>query len=833
LHTQLDAALSHRLTLLSSSAGSGKTTLLATWAARSSLSIAWLSLDDLDNDPLRFWILVITALRTRQPPIGEAALSMLRSPDHATLDIILTTLLNELNDLVGTSVLILEDYHVIHEQAIHESLSFFLDHLQVPLHLVLSSRADPDLPLARWRVRGQLIEIRDRDLLFHHAETTSFLTQMTGLSFSTEDVATLQQRTEGWIAGLQLAALSLRQHENPSAMVASFAGNYRYLLDYVQQEILIHLSARLQDFVLRASILTHMNASLCQAVTSAVSESESQEMLEDLERANLFIVSLDEQRHWYRFHDLFREALLARLQATHADLLSCLHIRAARWYEAADEPREAITHAFRANDYVLAASLIEQAAEHFWLNGEAKMVLTWVMTLPTTVLYEHASLALNAAFYLQESIYWSTDAVRESMQAQIEQGLVFLEAGMQVQKTPGLGEAEITLIQRRIRLLRGWTISRELLRQGNCKSLHHLSQEMEELAREEEVMWKMIPLSLRIILLGSIQRQGALLIPLLSETKHQLGLAGNQLMMLKIMQELTVAYLRAGQLHRARQECLAALALAERMGGNTSTTGYLYLYLARIYAAWDQLDEASVALQQSREIAHRWQNVDLLIDGVLFSAQIALMQGRRVVACHSLQQAEELIQQQRFPLYVFWLAMVRVEYWLATGDFEAANQWAAQTSFHTQAGNPLQTGLLLMRIRVYLAQQQSAQALDFLERFKVEVDQPGDILTTIDALVLQAVALQQMGETAQARAVAGRLLRLSEPNGHLRVYVQAGEPMKQLLESIRSSPQDDDNFVHTPVFTSYIATLLAAIEQEERRKEARECPVYDILDRES
>jgi LuxR family transcriptional regulator, maltose regulon positive regulatory protein len=351
LLSELEAVRSHPLTLVSASAGSGKTTLLSAWAALSAQPqeregaepmLAWLSLDELDNDPIRFWTAVIAALRTCLPHRGQRAVAMLHSPESPPLSTVLMALLQDLVEEDSDIILILDDYHVISDQAIVDSMRFLLDHLAANLHLVLATRTDPELPLSRWRVRSQLIEIRDRDLRFTEGEAASFLTQGMGLPLSEEEVATLHERTEGWIAGLQLAALSLRKRGDLSALVKGFAGSHRFLLDYVQQEILTQLPVPLQDFLLQISILPRMNAALCQAVTASPTLQASQNMLEALERANLFVVPLDDERQWYRFHDLFREALRVRLQASQPQLVPLLHLRAARFYEMVGEQREAI-----------------------------------------------------------------------------------------------------------------------------------------------------------------------------------------------------------------------------------------------------------------------------------------------------------------------------------------------------------------------------------------------------------------------------------------------------------------------------------------------------------
>jgi LuxR family transcriptional regulator, maltose regulon positive regulatory protein len=294
----LDAVSTHRLILLSASAGSGKTTLLSTWATHAraeARKVAWLSLDVLDNDPTRFWASVIAALRTYLPAVGETALLILHTPQPTPIQTVLTTLINEILDLGSEVILVLDDYQMIEDQAIHEALTFLLDHLPINLHLVLASRIDPDLPLSRWRTRGQMLEIRDPDLSFNQEEANSFLSQTLGFPFSVEEVNLLQNRTKGWIAGLQLAMLALRRQEDRATFLQTFTGSHRYLMDYVQQEILKQQPMPLQQFLLQIAVLPRLNADLCQAVTG---EPASQKLLEDLERNNLFLIPLDEQRQW-------------------------------------------------------------------------------------------------------------------------------------------------------------------------------------------------------------------------------------------------------------------------------------------------------------------------------------------------------------------------------------------------------------------------------------------------------------------------------------------------------------------------------------------------------
>ena len=336
----LDEALATPLTLLSAPAGFGKTTLLATWASRRPIRVAWFSLDELDNSPTRFWVALITALRRgthAAADLGQTAVTLLQSPQPPPLVACLSALLQELESHEAHAaplVLMVDDYQVIEELTIHESLSFFLEHLPAHLHLILSSRVDPDLPLARLRAYGQLTEIRAADLRFQEGEANHYLGHMLSPPLSEEEVQRLVNRTEGWIAGLQLTALAIQKREDREAFLQAFTGSQRYLLDYVQQDILAGLPESVRDFLLHSAILSRLDASVCQAVTASPTQAASQQMLVFLERANLFLVPLDEERHTYRLHDLFREALLATLHTTQPEMEPVLHRRVARFYEA-------------------------------------------------------------------------------------------------------------------------------------------------------------------------------------------------------------------------------------------------------------------------------------------------------------------------------------------------------------------------------------------------------------------------------------------------------------------------------------------------------------------
>jgi LuxR family maltose regulon positive regulatory protein len=631
------------------------------------------------------------------------------------------------------------------------------------------------------------------------------------------------QRTEGWIAGLQLAALSLRKREDLSAFVKDFAGSHRFVLDYVQQDILARLPVPLQHFLLQTSIVTSMNAALCQAVTTLPSLQESQQMLEEVERANLFVVPLDAQRQWYRFHDLFREALLARLHASQRELVPLLHLRAARFYEAAGEWREAIAHALCAPDSSFAASLMEQAAPHFWLRGEVRTVHTWILALPDAVLRAHLRLALGAALRFVDSVNLSNETRHASMAAQMEQTFTRMQGLLRSKPQWALSEAEVALIHRRVRLLRALIELRAIIKRGDTGRLRLLAQEIEALPQDAEVSWSIIPLSIAFWLTAVLQGEGASLIPRLREGKQMMMEAGDHLGAIRVMAMLALVFTHATQLRLAQQQCLEALALVEQIGGRTPWEGHLYYSLFIVSYAQSRLEEASDWLQRLLRIAQDWQQVELLVRGQIFSVRLVLAKGDLSTAEEALHQLKPLVEQEGFAYHAPWMSTLRVQLWLTEAKLAQAAQWAAQTIFSPDTWDPLRRWEVLMLVRVFLAQQQYAQALETLEHWSQYFDRPADIQTAIEWMALYVVALHHSGQREQAVHVAARLFAMTEPEGYARLDLDTGEPlMKQvLLMLLEALPEDDPNAVTVALSRSSVARWLSAFEQEEQKRARR------------
>ena len=396
---RLNEGLDHRLTLISAPAGFGKSTLLSEWVAGSERQAAWLSLEEGDNDPTRFLAYLVAALQTIAADIGEGVLSMLRSPQPPPTESILTALLNEVTTVPDDFVLVLDDYHVIDTRPVDAALTFLLEHLPPQVHLVIATREDPHLPLARLRARGQLSELRAADLRFTLSEAAGFLEGAMDSSLSVEDIAALETRTEGWIAGLQLAVLSMRRREDVPGFIRAFAGDNRYILDYLVEEVLQRQPERVRSFLLQTSILERLSGQLCDAVTE---QEEGNVVLETLERGNYFVIPLDDKRHWFRYHHLFADVLHAHLMQEQPARIPTLHRRASEWYEHNGSATDAIRHALAAEDFERAADLVELALPAMRRSRQEATLLGWLKALPDELIQCRPVLSVAYAGTLQQ-----------------------------------------------------------------------------------------------------------------------------------------------------------------------------------------------------------------------------------------------------------------------------------------------------------------------------------------------------------------------------------------------------------------------------------------------
>jgi LuxR family maltose regulon positive regulatory protein len=826
LTERLSAGLHRKLSLISAPAGFGKTTLLSEWIAtiRNPQSatpalhpqrgasvgnrVAWLSLDRDDNDPARFLEYLIAALRTipdlNEARFGETALAMLHaSQPQPPIQLALATLVNEIDAIPkgdrspsGGShppfILILDDYHLIETRQIDDALTFLLDHLPPPprgMHLVIAGRADPSLPLSRFRAGGHMTEIRVNELRFTHDEVSAFLNQAMDLNLSPQHLADLETRTEGWIAGLQLAALAM-QGEHPKHIpdfVQAFTGSHRYVVDYLVEEVLKRRPLGTRFFLLQTSILNRMTGSLCDAVTT---QSGGQAILEQLEQANLFLVPLDNERRWYRYHHLFAELLYNQLVALQPDLVPILHRRASTWFEGEGLLSEAITHSLAAKDWQLAARQILQTTNEMLGRGENyTTLLRHLQTLPDEIVRASPHLAIMYAWVL--AIRIQLDTV-ESRLREIE-----TTAGDKLAHALRL---QIKDVRAHVAVLqndgdRAFALSRDVL-----EALPEDPSDDDLLQRQARMGMVFNFGHAYLFFEGNApeaQRWYA-------ETLALSQTAGSASLTLRAMMGLAQAQQLQGQLHRAVETCRQGLQLAkkteQRYGRAVPAAAWVQLVLGDLLREWNKLDEAAHHLAQTIELCRRWQVGDILCAGYLFQARLRQAQGDMAGATDSIRQAEQLPQACR---NVPWTggptsacrARLALAQALSTSDdtrptgkrtrrhLESVQQWIqarglAADGAVTSLSEELE---YLLWVRLLIAQDQPQQALRLLGRLRKMAEDGGRTGRLIEMLALQALAQQALGHTEEALATLRRALASAEPEGYVRLFVDEGAPMAGLL----------------------------------------------------
>lgn len=787
LTERLNEGAHRKLTLISAPAGFGKTTLVSEWVAVCERPVAWLSLDEGDNDPARFLTYLITALQTIIPNIGEKVVDVLQSPQPPSTESILTTLLNEITIFRDNFVLVLDDYHAIDAKPVDHALTFLLEHLPSQMHLVISTREDPGLPLARLRAGGHLSELRIKDLRFTIAEATGFLNQVMGLSLPTGDVAVLEARTEGWIAGLQLAAISMKGHKDTASFIESFAGSHQFVMDYLVEEVLQQQPEGVQAFLLRTSILNHMSGPLCDAVLLDESTS-GQEVLEYLERANLFIISLDNERRWYRYHQLFAELLRQRLSQSivlsEEDTLSRLnelHIRASQWYEDNDLELEAFHHAAAANDIERAERLIEGKGIPLHFRGAVTSILNWLESLPTTVLNARPSLWWRYASLLL--VNGQTTGVEEKLEA----AEAALQGAEEDDKTRNL-IGQIAAAKAVLALTR---YQAETVLAQSSRALEYLHSS--NLSARANANW-----TLGLAYLFQGDRAAAR--RTFTEAASLSRVSGDIFTTILATIGLGNAEEAENRLYRAAETYQRVL---QQAGDQPLQIVYeAYLGLGRIFYEWNDLDAAEQYGQKSLHLARQYDTaIDRFVICEVFLARLKLARGDAAGAAAILAQANQSARRQNFVHRIPEVVAAQVLTMLRQGNLSEAARLAQMQ------------GLPISQARVHLAQGDTSAALAVLLPFRQQVEARGWEDEKLKVIVLQAVALHMHGGKDKAVQVLGDALALAEPGGFIRIFVDEGAPMAKLLSEAAAQG----------IMPEYTSKLLAIFNAEQGRK-ARSCP---------
>ena len=776
LAQRLDDGLRQGLVLVCAPAGYGKTALLADWARNGEHPAAWLSLDAGDNDPARFWRHAVAALDRARPGIAGRVGPLLGPPTPASFEALVTALVNELaaggdRDEV---LLVLDDYHVIGAGPVHESLGFLLAHRPQELVLVLASRADPPLGLARWRVRGQLAELRAAELRFTAGEAAALLEQVAGApvrALPDDDVAALAARTEGWAAGLQLAGLSLRGQPDVTGFVAAFTGSHRYVLDFLAEEVLERQSVEVRTFLLETSVLERLSGSLCDAVTGRAG---SQALLEQVERAGLFLVPLDEVRGWWRYHHLFADLLRARLREEQAGRVPELHRNAAAWYEQRGLADDAIRHAVAAGDLTWAARLIEGHFDAvFFLHGEAATIYGWLSVLPEDMVRSRPRLLLGQA--LMAALSGRLEAVEPLLDA-AERGSAGA-AGEPFEPTAGRGRSLLVNVPALIALLRSLLAQ---LRGDADATAAFASQALAE-SREDE--WR-LHADVQDFLAVAAWLRGRLTE---AERAFESSIAGWR----AAGQPTFTAYAgyQLGQIQRAQGRLGAAARTYQQALEITAppgrpelpAAGVALVGLAEVAYQRNQLDTALQHVTDGIALCRRFVHSAPLATGLATLAWIRQATGEPAGALAAMSEAEQAAPGP--PGLLNPVPARRVQLLLAQGDIAGAARWTQEAGLSAadEPSYPCEPGYLVLA-RVLLAQGRSAHALALLDRLNAaaaaQQERAGSL---IEAGALRALALAATGEEASAVDALAGALTLACPEGYVRVFADEGPPMAVLL----------------------------------------------------
>ena len=761
-----------RLLLVCAPAGYGKTTLVGAWVHQISSgpqpnpSAAWLTCDPEDNDLARFLSYLIAALRQIDPLIGEGLLAFYQASKPPAPEILATLLIN---DLAGTSerfVLVLDDFHHITSQSIHDFLAFLSEHQPPRMCLVLVTRADPDLPLARLRGKGQLVEIRQDELSFTQEEAADFLGRSMSLELTGEQISALERRTEGWAAGLQLAALSMRSDKDISAFMDTFSGGYDYIADYLADEVLSQQPESIQSFLLQTSILERLSAPLCAAVSG---EPHAFDILETLREKNLFLVALDHRKEWYRYHALFADLLRNRLYQTQGELVDGLHLRASRWYQENGLLIPAIEHAFSGHAFEQAAGLLEQAVEPIFISGQVITLLRWLDLLPEGTKNRHPILWI----YHGLALIWGGKTSPALKPFSPDFGSVFGTHGL-------MGEA--------------FTLQALVSMSAGKPEADQLAQRaLQELPLERSLFRCLAADTLGMVKIMQSDTAGA--IQAFQQTVDVASQAGYGMFEIMALSHLAGLRLQQGQLRGAEVVYRRALALAaSKMGKYSPVTGNALLGLGELAREWNDLDGALGYFTESAALFAQFSDFGIPI-AHLSIARVKAALGDWNAAQEELEKARRYTQASKATRLDDRLADgLQAKFWIMQGKLGLAEQWAhergliehslseiVQTSGRNTAGSEFVYSDYLSLARLYLAQKKFDAALQVVEPLLDLAESMGYMRRVIQLLVVKAAALQQKKDKEQAVGVLGQALALAEPEGYQRVFLDEGEGLVQLL----------------------------------------------------
>jgi len=807
---QLNEGLHRKLTLISAPAGFGKTTLVSEWVEQLRLDIsredqneyriAWLSLDESDNDPARFLTYFITALQMIDSSIGQKAQTVFQSQQQLLINPIMMTLVNDITQLSDPLleesnrdfVLILDDYHVIDEPSIHQAIEFLLEHQPPRMHLVILTREDPPLPLSKLRVRNQMVEIRGSNLHFSEKEIEIFLNEIMKFGLAPEEIALLETRTEGWIAGLQLAAISLQGQANRQEFIRTFSGDNRFVIDFLLDEVLLRQPEDVRRFLFQTSVLGRMYGPLCDAVVDFSDEEstlDGQGFLEYLDRANLFIVPLDNQRKWYRYHHLFSEVLLYRLRQSELSQLPTLHLRASKWFEDEGDYNQALFHALAAGNLEAAAQLVEQNALHLLVHSRLTMLKMWFESLPENLIHSRPKLCIYRGW-----LHILIGTVEDANQCVQETEQLLLSAPQQV-KTE---EQEIS------GLLFGLK-ARIALKIGELqKAIEFANQTLDYIIEGSPIHSHVaIIKGLAAYWDGDLETADQSLreaIRISIECNHRF---------MTVEATIWLGYIKTlqGHLHQAAKLYRDALQFAD-LGENRKipVAGSAYIGIALVEREWNNLEVAESLLMDGYDMCNLFGNPQTWHIAL---AYVNSAQGNQGDANDEIQIAEQLETGSEVAFAHLDIDIGWVRLWLSPveGNLAEAVRWAEDSGLKADDMPSFSQRVTYTTLaRVLIAQGEMGNAYGLLVKLQDSAEIGGRKGDLIEILALQALSLYSQEDTDQAIITLEHALSLAEPRGYIRIFVDEGPPMARLLYKA----------ISRGVAPDYVRRLLAAFLVEER-----------------
>lgn len=777
---RLEAGVGGALTLISAPAGFGKSTLLSDWIHESGRKVAWVSLDEGDSDPVRFLCYAVTALADAHPSLGDDALAALRearSAEPEVLEPILTGLLNEIHGLSKDLILVLDDYHAVQSPGVHEAVQLLLDRMPPQLHLVLSTRVDPPLHLSRLRARGQLTEIRAKDLRFTPQEAADFLNQAMGLGLSAQDVEALEDRTEGWAVGLQMAALSLQGRRDVGGFIEQFTGSHRFVLDYLTDEVLSRQRQGVRDFLLHTSILSRLSGPLADAVTG---RDDGQAVLEELDAANLFLIPLDDTRTWYRYHHLFGTLLSHQLERKAGKTgVAALHEKASAWYSANGLPEDALEHALAAGAFDRAVAIVEENALPRLMRGDVGAPLRWVRRLPPEKLRTRPRLGMGQAWSLTLNLQW----------AEAETAVAEAERALEVTPDP-----EVAL---QAFVLRGFLAR---MRGEVSRATAAIRETLAQVPREDLFLRSLMTLDLGMAFRE--ENDPATARKVFEEARALALEAGNVLVLVVAQAHLADLEMDEGRLRHALDLNQEGLRLAEeitsRGGPLLGAWGVAYTGIAAIHYEWGDLDAASDFATRAVELGRRGGMGGNILHGMVVLVRVRQARGDFAGAFEALAEAEGVMRRTGVPHWIQALDAYRSRLLLAQAraegtepPVEEVTRWAREAGLLPDWRQPFDTRIFLpvyppefahlTLARLFLARGEHGESLELLRWLREPAEAAGRLRALLDILALETLARNALGDKDGALSTLRHALASGEPEGFVRTFADKGAAMGALV----------------------------------------------------